>query len=245
MINLLFLIFSGFILVSCDKSDVSEEQAVATGDKNTSSTEQKNGSSPNIIPTPAETNTGGVNDTEISSCEGSIADVIANCDQEVPEWLKSADTELAVIHITDEGQVIWIQGVWKEGDWHGDIWKQGTWRDGIWHEGTWEQGGWEAGYWRGGTWNGGTWESGTWVAGTWNNGTWQYGFWRGGTWEDGVWENGTWHRGTWNNGTWKNGKWWYHGIWNGGTWEIGFIYTWDSEKSDYYWRRSYQPPSNN
>ncbi len=46
MMNLLFLIFSIFILVSCDNNDVSEEQAVAIGDKNTSSAEQKNKSPP-------------------------------------------------------------------------------------------------------------------------------------------------------------------------------------------------------
>ena len=250
--NWFLLIFSGFILVSCDKSDVSEEQAVATGDTNdkkTSSTEQKNGSPPviqNVSSPPAITNTDDADGTEVEyTCEGSIADVIANCDQEVPEWLKSADTELALIHITDGGQVIWIQGVWKAGDWQGDLWGKGTWKDGVWHNGIWEQGVWEDGYWRNGTWKDGTWSKGTWVTGTWNNGTWNDGYWRGGVWENGVWENGTWHRGTWNDGTWKNGKWWYHGIWNGGTWEMGLIYTWNSENSNYYWRQSYRAPSNN
>ena len=123
MINLFFLIFSGFILISCQNDGFSEEQAVAKGDTKTPPSTQ------NVASPSAEINTDDVNDKEDEdSCKGMIADVIANCEHTVPEWLQSADTELALVHITDEGQIIWEQGVWKEGDWQGGIWKQVIYR---------------------------------------------------------------------------------------------------------------------
>lgn len=88
---------------------------------------------------------------------------LINCtESELPQWLREADIEDAVIELCD-GQLIWHSGGWgegklRDGTWLGDLrqyygdawlgfieWRDGEWPDGTWYDGTWYDGLWNGG----------------------------------------------------------------------------------------------------
>jgi len=54
-----------------------------------------------------------------------------------PRWLRDAKTENANVTITDEGAVIWHDGIWRGGVWYDGIWLSGEMHDGEWRGGVW------------------------------------------------------------------------------------------------------------
>src|SRR5690606_35685596 len=70
-----------------------------------------------------------------------------------PQWLREADIEWCRVEISEDGRVVWYDGVWNDGYWRG-----GTWHDGYWRGGTWYGGLWYGGLWRDGVWH----DDGTW-----------------------------------------------------------------------------------
>jgi hypothetical protein len=103
----------------------------------------------------------------------SLCDVLADCQRantcnpethpdksDWPEWLREADTNNACVTISENGSVVWYDGVWHDGVWRGGDWYGGLWRGGIWDDGIWHDGVWRGGIWRGGLWYGGDWYGG-------------------------------------------------------------------------------------
>ena len=121
--------------------------------------------------------------------------------RDLPEWLKKATIQEAIVEVDDRGRVVWKDGVWLAGTWRGHVWQGGVWKDGCW-----EGGNWINGLWVDGEWQKGSWTDGVWLAGRWLDGTWKGGIWYDGMWTDGMWKNGKWVNGIWVDGIWCGGR---------------------------------------
>ena len=178
------------------------------------------------------TNT-GLNDRK--PCQGSVKELLKYPYCRVPTWLQKATVREETVLITEEGKVIWKDGVWGFGAWRGHIWEKGLWKGGTFYGGVWKDGIWKVGDWRGNIWYNGIWEQGEWQTGIWKNGLWKDGTFRRGVWTEGVWEFGGMHYSIWENGIfqgggftrsmWRNGlfraEYWMDSLWKYGVWDSG------------------------
>ncbi len=175
--------------------------------------------SPSVLPTTLPSNT-GINDRK--PCEGRVQELLKHPYCQVPDWLAKATVREETVLITEEGKVIWKDGVWGFGTWRGHIWKNGWWKGGTFYGGVWENGTWEIGDWRGHIWYNGTWIKGEWQTGIWKQGVWKNGTFRRGIWTEGVWEFGGMHYSIWENGQFLGGGFtrsvWHTGIFKAEYW---------------------------